>query len=480
MTTTPIDPRGRSTDPSTRAALDAPTEQAERRVGSDDASLGAAPRRGHLGRVTALSWAVGAVSALLLPLVAFPGGSEAAITGAALIGFALGWALLAVLSSRRTDQPQRWAAVPAAVMAAVGTALVVLTPDDAALTTSGWFWGPAMLALAVWATLHARRSLDTKARTWLVLPTLAVLALASVGGGYETARVTLDDAAYPMPGRSVDIGGRSLHLQCTGSGSPTVVLESGLGETSTAWTRITDAVSTTSRVCAYDRAGQGWSDSVDAPQDGLALAEDLHTLLDRAGETGPYVLVGHSAGGLYAMTYAAQHPSEVAGMVLLDATNPYDITDSLAGRTGGGSGPAAFLPSLARMGLAQLVPASVWTTMPEPTAGAYRAFATTARAMRNAVDEITEYDTVFAQAQTLTTLAARPLLVLTTADKAQSDPAGYTAQQRFAALSTRSTLRTADTSHQGLLDDEQGARFSVRAITDVVESVRTGSTVPQP
>ena len=121
------------------------------------------------------------------------------------------------------------------------------------------------------------------------------------------------------------MGDHDLHLDCRGQGQPTVVLVSGLGEFSASWARIVDGVAPTTRVCAYDRAGQGWSDDVDHPQDGMAAAEDLHALLAAAGETGPFVLVGHSIGGPYAMTYADQYADEVAGMVLLDSTSPAPV-----------------------------------------------------------------------------------------------------------------------------------------------------------
>jgi pimeloyl-ACP methyl ester carboxylesterase len=110
---------------------------------------------------------------------------------------------------------------------------------------------------------------------------------------------------------------------------------------SPSWSRIAPAASRTTRVCAYDRAGQGWSDDPPHPQDGLQAATDLHTLLDRAGEDVPYVLVGHSTGGTYAMTCAARYPEQVAGMVLLDSSNPYEST--AAGVTGGRGWPQAAL-----------------------------------------------------------------------------------------------------------------------------------------
>ena len=104
------------------------------------------------------------------------------------------------------------------------------------------------------------------------------------------------------------------------------MLSNGLGGISAGWARITGPVAATTRVCAYDRAGQGWSDDAASPQDGVQSAEDLHTLLAEAGEHGPYVLVGHSTGGTYAMTYAARYPEQVAGMVLLDSSSPEQFT----------------------------------------------------------------------------------------------------------------------------------------------------------
>ncbi|MGV8964943.1 MAG: alpha/beta hydrolase [Cellulomonas sp.] len=432
----------------------------------------------HLGRITVLSLGAGAVAAAVLVLVVFAGSAEAVITGAALLGFAVGWALLAVLSTRFTARPQRWSAVPAAMMAATGAALILLAPGDATLTASGWVWAPAMLAMALWCAARARRTLGTAARGWLVLPALALLAVASVGGFAQTVRVTRDAATHPVHGRLVDVGGHTMHLDCSGTGRPTVVLESGLGGTATLWNRITTQVGSSTRVCAYDRAGQGSSDATDTPRDGVTIATELRSLLDTAGEAGPFVLVGHSAGGPYVMTFAVQNSDDVAGMVLLDATNPYDVGASLAGHTGSPASPMALLPSLARIGTAQLIPTSRWSELPAPAADAYRSEVATAKGAANTVAELAAYGQAFAQAQQLTTLGARPLVVLTTADKETSDPTGYAAQQRFAAMSSDSALRTADTTHIGLLDSPAGSAPTVQAILDTVAAVRSGTELP--
>jgi pimeloyl-ACP methyl ester carboxylesterase len=436
---------------------------------------GRGPRRGHLRRVIAGSLLAGAVLAAVLPLIVFAGAPEPVITGAALLGFAAGWAVLAVLSSRMTDQPQRWALVPAAALGATGLGLLVLAPDDRVLTAAGWAWPPLLLVLAVWTALRVRRSVATGRGRWLLYPVVAVMAAAAVGGAVETVGLAADQRASAVPGQLHGVGGHRLHLHCTGSGSPTVVLISGLGEFSANWARIAPAVAGTARVCAYDRAGQGWSEDAPSEQDGLQAAADLHTLLGRAGEPGPYVLVGHSIGGDHAMTYAARYPEQVAGMVLLDATNPYRATDGSA--HAGPPSAVAVLPSLTRLGIARLLPTSFWSALPEPAAGQYRSFASSPRGARNTAAESAGLPTLLTQAQALTTLGSTPLVVLTAAGHA-GDPEWAAAHDRMAALSTRSSHRTVDATHAGLLDEDHGADLSARAIDDVVRAARTGSPPP--
>ncbi len=114
--------------------------------------------------------------------------------------------------------------------------------------------------------------------------------------------------------------GRALNLRCGGRGSPTVLLESGFGASSTAWPRVMPELRKLTRVCAYDRAGYGFSDPGPQPRDGAAIARDLDQALTNAGVQGPFVVVGHSAGGLYGRLFAARHPQAVVGLVLLDPT----------------------------------------------------------------------------------------------------------------------------------------------------------------
>lgn len=151
---------------------------------------------------------------------------------------------------------------------------------------------------------------------------LAVLGI--VGAAYQDLSMARDRKLYPPPGQLVDVGGYRLHLYCTGEGSPTVVLEAGSGGKGViAWSLVQDQMAVTShaRVCSYDRAGFGWSDPdpADQPRSSALVAETLHTLLHNAGIAGPYVLVGHSSGGLHVRNFAYQYPEEVVGMILVDS-----------------------------------------------------------------------------------------------------------------------------------------------------------------
>jgi pimeloyl-ACP methyl ester carboxylesterase len=449
------------------------THPASRRHRRPEPAGDAAEQGRSAGRSIVASVLAGAVAALVLALVVFPGGTEATITGALLLGFGFGWALLATLTVRRTREPQRWAVVPAVAMATTGTALLVLTPGDQTLTALNWVWPPLMLALTGWLVVQIRRSVTGTAR-WVLAPVIAVLALASIGATYGTIATAGDRTDLAAPGSLYDVGGHRLHLDCHGHGSPTVLLANGLGEVSADWARITGPVAATTRVCAYDRAGQGWSDAADRPEDGVRSAEDLHTLLAAAGEHGPYLLVGHSTGGTYAMTYAARYPEQVAGMVLLDSSSPEQFTRMPAYpaqyammRRG-----LALLPTLSRLGLGQLFPTA--SHLPAADAAKVIAVTSTPHYYRNQRDEISVIPQVFAQAQKLTTLGHRPLAVLTASENVGTD--GWVgAQDQLAALSPNSVHRTVHSTHTGLLEDARPAAESVRAITEVLSSVRSGT-----
>jgi pimeloyl-ACP methyl ester carboxylesterase len=450
-----------------------PTDPAEWTVAPLDGDTGSS---GPIARIVAGSVVFGLVGALFLTVVVFAGAPEHIITGSAMLAFATGWTMIAVLSIRITSQPQRWAFVPAAYMGVVGTALLLFSPGDDGLRIMGWIWPTPLLALAAWITVGSRRHLQSRTRAWLLYPIVAFLAVAAIGGGYETLQLSHDRSAYAMPGQSYDVGGHRLHLNCGGTGSPTVVLENGLGETSPLWAWITRAVAPETRVCAYDRAGQGWSENASGPQDGAAIATDLHTLLERAGEPGPFVLVGHSIGGSYAMAHAALYPKDVACLFLLDATSPEAFTILPSFPTTNSAMRRFFgvAPALSRLGLGQLV--TVGNTLPAPAKAQARAFSSSPRDMRSQRDELSQLRVALTQAQALTDLGGKPLAVVTAGE---DQAAGWSAaQDRMAALSTNSVHRVAPATHVSLLADEGDSSYSVQAIADVIRSVRTRSPLP--
>jgi pimeloyl-ACP methyl ester carboxylesterase len=458
----------------------ATTPTAPSRVRPGDGSEPASA--GHVGRIVAGSLATGLIAALLLLAAPFISPDENDVTGAVLCGFAVGWAMLAILSTRYTDQPQRWAAAPALFMGLGG--LLLIGFGSSLREVLNWVWPPVLLALVIWMFLRARRQLHSRSRRWLLYPVLAALAVASIGGGYQTAREKADANAYPMPGQLIDVGGHRLHLHCTGSGSPTVVLQPGGGDFSSVMAWIAPAVAAAdTRVCVYDRAGRGWSETADSPQDATQIAIDLHTLLQRGNVPGPYVLAGHSFGGLYILTYADRYPDDVAGMVLIDSTNPATHADP-AKATAYDSGSydavtdrvAALGAAAARIGLVRLVGSFGYGDLPPQSRDEVRAKTATAGYASGWIDEFVQANASGAEAAMLTDFGDKPLVVLTAG--AETDPTHDAAQNKLATLSTDSSHRVVESaSHAGLITDEQYSKATTQAILDVVSSVRNNQPV---
>lgn len=151
---------------------------------------------------------------------------------------------------------------------------------------------------------------------------LLIVLLGGVGAVYQAIAAFRDRRDHPPPGRLVDVGGFKMHIDCVGNGSPTVILESGLGDTWLAWYKVQPVLSRNTRVCSYDRAGMGWSDPSPRPRTARVIAEELHGLLQTARIGPPFVTVGHSQGGLYVRLYADLFPADVVGMVLVDSAHP--------------------------------------------------------------------------------------------------------------------------------------------------------------
>lgn len=163
---------------------------------------------------------------------------------------------------------------------------------------------------------HSPRALRT------VLRAAAVGTLVLLFGSGAAPSEGVDP--YFRPGRLVPLAdGRLLNLVCSGRGRPTVLLEAGYGAGAFAWSRVQPILARETRTCSYDRAGYGFSDAGPSPRDGAAIVRDLDAGLRKAGETGPFVVVGHSAGGLYARLFAARRHSDTVGLVLVDTSVTY-------------------------------------------------------------------------------------------------------------------------------------------------------------
>ena len=365
-------------------------------------------------------------------------------------------------------------------MGVLGIASLVLRPTAEAMSALGWVWPIGLVALAVWMIVQSRRSLHSWSRRAVLYPIFALMVVGGLGGAYETVREAQDRSTFAMPGQLVEVGGHRLHIHCTGTGSPTVVLEGGLGEPATmmeGW--IAPAVASTTRVCVYDRAGRGWSDPAPESQDGLAVVADLHTLLERHGEVGPFVLAGHSSGGVYAQAYAATYPDDVAGLVLLDS-QPADALTRLPDYPAFYAGfrkATGVMPSASRFGLMRLISTTVAGSLPDHDRAEERAFLSTANHNRSLRDELLALPSAMDRARSLTTLGAKPLVVVSAQKDAQTG--WLPLQDELARLSTNSDHRVLDdVDHASLTEDEAAAEISSRAVTDVVQSLRSNTPVP--
>jgi pimeloyl-ACP methyl ester carboxylesterase len=435
-------------------------------------------RRGHVGRVVAGSLVAGFFAALVLPFL--PAGTVDVnfSTAMVLFGWALGWGLLAALSMLFTDQPQRWAVAPALFTAVAGALLLV--GSDSVVNTLGWVWPPALMLIVVWSWLRARRDLHSRTRVWLLNPVLVVLMLLALGGVYQQVSESTAPAVA-MRGQLVDVGPYRLHLECTGSGSPTVILQPGGGGSAATMGLIAPAVARDTRVCVYDRAGRGWSDDATSPPDGAQITTDLHTLLHRAHVPGPYVLAGHSFGGLYVRTYAAEYPQDVAGLVVIDSTAAHHTPVS-APKPGSYSilkHASSLIVTTSNVGLGWLLAKGQFSTLPPKYRDDARATAATGKEMGGFLDEFGVANRSEAEAGTLRTLNGKPLIVLTaTVDNAKG---WMTAQNAIAELSTNSLHRVEPgATHDDLVSDPTHTVAVVRAIHDVVASLRTKTPLSHP
>ena len=318
---------------------------------------------------------------------------------------------------------------------------------------------------------HMGRRVVRRLGKGLVVVVGLIIALALVGTMYESAAEAADVRAYPPVGQMVDVGGYRLHINCTSIGSPTVVIDAGWGAWSLEWSGVQREVAKTTQVCTYDRAGMGYSEAGPLPRTAEQFAKELHTLLKNANIAGPYVLVGHSLGGLPVRVYAHKYPTEVSGVVLIDSMSPGQRTQTTLTN---GQIPSksifASLPSLlARIGLVRLLAGSlIPQNLPPDAQPAYTAFSVISRSVQAYVNEGASIQASLAQADAIKTFGAVPLIVLTAGLNKQT---GWQAMQvELLQLSSNSQQMIADNSGHNIQIERPEA--TVAAIMKMVSQLR--------
>ncbi|MBT2292954.1 alpha/beta hydrolase [Paenibacillus albidus] len=186
---------------------------------------------------------------------------------------------------------------------------------------------------------------------------LAIILIVGSGFLYEAIASSSAKQDYPPPGKLVDVGDYKLHINKRGSGSPTILLEAGSGETSLSWRDIPDQLAEFATVVSYDRAGYAWSEKAGTERTGANIVKELHTALEKEGIPGPYLVVGHSLGGMYARLFTQTYPEEVTGLVLVDARPENDERETkaiLEAENFAGNPSASLLTLLKRSGVLRL------------------------------------------------------------------------------------------------------------------------------
>jgi pimeloyl-ACP methyl ester carboxylesterase len=318
----------------------------------------------------------------------------------------------------------------------------------------------------------------------IVVLGVVILALVTLGAG-AVAKSNLAKE-NPAPGQLVDVGGYKLHINCTGEGSPAVILEAGFVESSSSWLFIQPEVAKTTRVCSYDRAGYGWSEASPHPRTASRRADELHTLLVNAGVQGPYVLVGHSLGGMLVRMYAHTYPEDVAGIVLVDSVHEEQF-ERLPGQK-------SFIPdqvrqfrmlgALSSTGFMALAPQAIPNQeFPDDVFNQYKVVwaigghLATAAAELNAMLE----STAEVRALNITSFGSLPLSVLSAgiyhpspalsdAENQQYDLEWQALQSELAALSSNSTHTIAEQSGHHIQFDQPD--LVINTILEMVAALR--------
>ena len=313
---------------------------------------------------------------------------------------------------------------------------------------------------------------------------VVVMALAA-GFVYQTVAARRDRHRFPPPGEMVDVGGYRLHLQIMGQATdaPTVILDAGMISFSSNWAWVQPELAKVTRVIAFDRAGLGWSDPGPKPRDAASSARELHAALEKLGVAAPYVLAGHSYGGLTVRAFAALYPDEVSGMVLVDASHPDQwVRMGFPSRMNGKfSKPFGVL---ARFGVFRIFNGEYKLLaggLPPQQYAELMALAPTPRALGTVGDALIVWDSVSrSQVNDAGGLGDLPLIVLSVTEQPRMAQKLTMLQDDLPRLSTNSQHITVDgATHEGLVSQAKNARVVTDSILHVLELARERTTAAQ-
>nr|AIA11806.1 Alpha/beta hydrolase family [uncultured bacterium] len=319
----------------------------------------------------------------------------------------------------------------------------------------------------------------------LLLIVIGVVVLLLLGTAYQAVALEMDKTNYPPPGQLYDVNGHQMHINCMGEGETTVVLQAGGAADGLWWYWVQNQLAQQTRVCAYDRAGYGWSEPTTDARETLTIIEELHTLLEQAGISAPYVMAGHSYGAVFTRIYAAQYPDEVVGIVLVDSA--VLLPDHFADQAefdqwqAQWQGAHTVFQWLMRVGIARLVDPSQFQAAGYPSEVSAEITAMNARNQvidTDFAEVVTGYWTLVDAAATAENLGDLPMVVLwaseTIAAFDANIPGFSEARAEIATYSTNITVRVIEgAGHTSVLGNEQYAQQVTDAIVDVM-AAQTG------
>jgi pimeloyl-ACP methyl ester carboxylesterase len=329
---------------------------------------------------------------------------------------------------------------------------------------------------------EGRRRIGVLGWLWRIGLGVLILLVGVAGTGliFQVVATRNDQQEFPAPGELVDVGGYQLHINCIGNGSPTIILDASGGNSSASWGLVQPKIAQSTRVCAYDRTGAGWSDRGPIPRDMNQQVRELHGLLAGARVDGPYVLVGHSYGGRIARVYAKAYPREVVGMVLIDPGTldddprfPPQWHKELAAE----ERLVTVARWLAPFGVVRLFrPRMEYYDLPPQQAAASDSFGVTTRYWQTIIDQYRAMPQTLAQEREVTSLGSIPLIVVSaTVPDDETRRVWTEINGELAELSTNGVHRVVQgATHESLVWEIDDAQVTIDSIRRVLDSPRTG------